>query len=110
MKTKKTLKRLNKVVAVLSNIIDQLPGSNKDLGGVLDSAKTSVVQATKMVASQTSNTASKSKSPANTGKAEAGRLSAAGRKKISLAAKKRWATAKRKGVNPVTGRQLSKTA
>jgi hypothetical protein len=40
-------------------------------------------------------------------KAEAikrGRLTAEGRKKLSLAAKKRWALAKRKGINAITGK------
>ena len=35
MKTKKTLKRLKKVVALLSNVIDQLPGGNDGLGDLL---------------------------------------------------------------------------
>jgi hypothetical protein len=39
MKTKKTLKRLNKVVALLSSVIDKLPDSKSGLGDVLDSAK-----------------------------------------------------------------------
>ena len=110
MKTKKTLKRLNKVAAVLSNIIDQLPGSNEGLGDVLDSAKASVVRAAKMVVSQPSNAASKTKPSTSSGNVAARRLSAAGRKRISLAAKKRWAAAKRKGVSPVTGRPLRRTA
>jgi hypothetical protein len=110
MKTKKTLKRLKKVVALLSNVIDQLPGGNDGLGDLLDSAKASVVQATKKVSAQPSNGAGKSKSPAKAKKAGQGRLSAAGRKRISLALKKRWEAARRKGVSAVTGRRLSKTA
>jgi hypothetical protein len=110
MKTKKTLKRLNKVVALLSNVIDQLPAGNDGLGDLLNSAKANVVQATKTVNSQRSNGAAKSKPPARAEKAKQGRLSAAGRKRISLAAKKRWEEARRKGVSAVTGRRLSKTA
>jgi hypothetical protein len=37
-----------------------------------------------------------------------GQLTAAGRKKLSLAAKKRWALAKRKGINAITGKPLGK--
>jgi hypothetical protein len=37
MKTKKTLKRLKKVVALLSNVIDRLPGSKGGLENLLDS-------------------------------------------------------------------------
>jgi hypothetical protein len=110
MKTKKTLKRLNKVVALLSSVIDQLPGSNDGLGDLLDSAKANVVQATKKVAAPPSNGASKSKPPAKTETVRQGRLSAAGREKISLAAKKRWEAARRKGRSAVTGRRLSKSA
>lgn len=110
MKTKKTLKRLNKVVALLSNVIDQLPSGNDDLADLLNSAKASVLQATKTVNSQPSSGAGNSKLPARTEKAEQGRLSAAGRKRISLAAKKRWKAARRKGVSAITGRRLSKTA
>ena len=113
MKAKKTLKRLNKVVAILSNVIGRLPNKKNGLEGLLDSAKANVVQAKKMVHSQPANGTSKSKSPAkaeNAPKTAASRLSTAGRKKISLAAKKRWETARRKGVNPVTGRRLSETA
>jgi hypothetical protein len=110
MKTKKTLKRLNKVVALLSNVIDQLPGSNDGLGYLLDSAKANVVQATKKASVQPSNGAGKSKPPTKAEKAGPGRLSAAGRKRISLAVKKRWEAARRKGVSAVTERRLSKTA
>jgi hypothetical protein len=110
MKTKKTLKRLNKVVALLSNVIDQLPASSDGLRDLLDSAKANVVLAAKKVTAQASNGASKSKPPAKAETVRQGRLSAAGRKKISLAAKKRWEAARRKGVSAVTGRRLSKTA
>jgi hypothetical protein len=110
MKTKKTLKRLKKVVALLSNVIDRLPGSKGGLENLLDSAKANVVRATKLVHSQPSSDARKRKPPANAEKAGPGRLSAVDRKRISLAAKKQPEMAKRKGVRSVTGRRLSKTA
>ncbi len=112
MKAKKTLKRLDKVVALLSNVIGRLPDSKNGLEDLLGSAKANVVRAKKMVHAQPSNGAGKATPPEKPEKQKAAttRLSAAGRKKISLAAKKRWEAARRKGVNPVTGRRLSKTA
>jgi hypothetical protein len=106
MKTKKTLRRLNKVAALLSDVIDKLPDRKGGLGDVLDSAKANVVRAAKIVHSQPSKGSAKRKAPAN---AE-GRVSAAGKKRISVAATKRSKAVKRKGVNSVSGRRLSKTA
>lgn len=104
MKAKKAIKRLNKVESILSNVIDQFSGSGNGLRHLLDSAKTSIVQAKKTVGRQEPTKAAK-KPPAG-----AGRLSAEGRRNISLAAKKRWAVAKRKGMNAVTGHKLKQTA
>ncbi len=109
MKAKKALKRLNKIEALLSSVIEQFPASNNGFGELLDSAKTAVVRAKKTVNSQ-SPTASARKSAVKPETPQRRRLSADGRKRISLAAKKRWALAKRKGMNAVTGRPLSKTA
>jgi hypothetical protein len=109
MKAKKALKRLNKVEALLSDVIDQFPGSKDRLGHLLDSAKDTVVRAQKTVNSQLSSRTGK-KPPMRAETAQQGRLTPEGRKRISLAAKKRWAMAKRKGMNAVTGRRLSKTA
>jgi hypothetical protein len=39
-----------------------------------------------------------------------GHLTAEGRRKLSLAAKKRWALAKRKGINAITGKSLGKAS
>ncbi len=104
MKVKKAIKRLNKVESILAIVIDQFSESSNGLRALLDSAKTSIVQAKKTVGRQESAKAAK-KPPTG-----ANRLSAAGRRNISLAAKKRWALAKRKGTNAVTGRRLKKTA
>jgi len=109
MKAKKTLKRLNKVEALLSSVIDQCPASKRGLRELLDSAKTSVVRAREAVNSQGGRRAAR-KPPVKAEQAKRGKLSAEGRKRISLAAKKRWTLAKRKGMNAVTGRPLSKTA
>jgi hypothetical protein len=109
MKAKKALKRLNKVEALLSNVIDQCPTSKRGLRELLDSAKTAVVRARDAVNSQVGRRAAR-KPPVKAEQTQRSKLSAEGRKRISLAAKKRWTLAKRKGMNAVTGRPLRKTA
>jgi hypothetical protein len=106
MKAKKALKRLNKVETILSNVIDQFPASARGLRELLDSARASVLRAKGTVNARVARAAKKPPARAQ----ESTRLSAEGRKRISLAAKKRWVQAKRKGMNAVTGRPLSKTA
>ena len=106
MKAKNALKRLNKVETILSDVIDRCPASARGLRGLLDSAKTSVVRAKGVVHARVAA----KKPPARAHESARGGLSAEGRKRISLAAKKRWAASKRKGMNAVTGRPLSKTA
>ena len=108
MKAKKAIKRLSKVELILSNVIDQFSASDNGLRELLDTAKTSVVRARKTVGLQESRAARKP--PATAEKSQRSRLSAEGRRNISVAAKKRWALAKSKGVNAVTGRKLKKTA
>src|SRR5690348_17863604 len=108
MKAKKAIKRLKKVETILSNVIDQLPASARGLRELLDSARASVVRAKGTVNARVARAAKKP--PARAQESTRGGLSAEGRKRISLAAKKRWAQAKRKGMNAVTGRPLSKTA
>src|ERR1700680_1477192 len=101
MKAKKALKKLNKVEALLSNVMEGFPGGKEGLENLLGEAKVSIVKAIKTV---TSTGAGNNGSPARVRKARNGRLSEEGRKRISLAAKKRWAAAKRKGVTAVPGR------
>src|ERR1700680_3638343 len=102
MKRKKALKRLDKVETLLSNVMNQFPGSKDGLRSLLDSAKATVVRAMKIVKSQPPNGAGKKMPVGKAKKARPGRLSAEGKKRISLAAKERWATAKRKGVDVPT--------
>jgi hypothetical protein len=114
MKVKKAVKRLTKVGLLLSKVRRQLPRSKDGLGEILDSAKKAVDRAMQAVNSQLSSSAAKNgvakKPPAKAGTARQGRLTEEGRKRISRAAKRRWAMAKRKGVSAATGRPLSKTA
>ena len=109
MKAKKAVKRLGKVETLLSNVIDQYAKSVDNVRELLDSAKASVVRAMEAVSVKPSTVAPK-KPPVKAQETKRRGLSAEGRKKLSIAAKKRWAIAKRKGVSAVTGRPLSKTA
>ena len=109
MKAKKALKRLNKIEELLSDVIGQYPRSTDGLGELLDSAKAAVARAKTTVHSRVAPRVAK-KQPGRAAAENQRRLTAEGRMKISLAAKKRWAVAKRKGMNAVTGRPLSKSA
>jgi len=109
MKIRKALKRLNKVETLLSGVIDGLPKGSNGLGDLLATARNSVIEA-KRAATTEQPKESKKKPPVRAQAAKPSRLSAEGRQKISAAAKKRWANAKRKGVNPVTGTRLKQTA
>src|SRR5215472_14442958 len=93
MKLRKALKRLNKVETVLSNILVGLPETSDGLGDLLTSARETVLRAQKKVSFQLSNSGPK-KPPARAQASQPRRLSAEGRRRISLAAKKRWAAAR----------------
>ena len=108
MKSKKALKRLNKVESMLSRVIDSCPASARGLRELLDSAKASVGRAMEVVNARVAQAARRP--PARSSPESRQGLSAAGRKRISLAAKKRWAIAKRKGVHAVTGQRLNRRA
>jgi hypothetical protein len=108
MKARKALKRLTKVESLLSGIIDGVADQSNGLGDLLASAKESVLRAQKELTD--GSAADGRKPPAKATAQSSNRLTAEGRKKISLAAKKRWATAKRKGINPITGNRIKKSA
>jgi hypothetical protein len=94
MKAKKALKKLKRVETLLSNVIDQYAANERGVRELLDFAKASVVRAKARVKSQSAPRIAK-KSHMKTKKNKHGHLTAEGRKRISLAAKKRWALAKR---------------
>jgi hypothetical protein len=108
MKAKKAAKRLKKIETVLAGIIDDYSADKPVLRELLDSARGSIAQAKAKLTPRVSRTSAK-KPVAKSATAKPG-LSAEGRKKLSLAAKKRWARAKRKGVHALTGRPLRRTA
>jgi hypothetical protein len=99
MKAKKALKRLNKVEVLLSQVIDQFSAGSASFGELLGSAKAAIVRAQKVVNSQLSARTGK-KPPLRPQTAQPGGLTAEGQKNV----------VKRKGMNAVTGRRLSKTA
>ena len=107
MKAKKAVKRLNRVEALLSNVIDGFAAGERAVKELLGSAKAAVVRARESV---NGKAAPAEKKPPVRARSAKSRITAEGRKKLSLAAKKRWAAAKRKGVSAVTGRPLAKTA
>jgi hypothetical protein len=109
MKAKKALKRLGKAEAILSNVIEQYAGQTS-VRDLLGTAKASVERAKAVMDSASASGSTRKKPPAKADKPRRSGLTAEGRRKLSVAAKKRWAVAKRKGVNAVTGRALSKIA
>jgi hypothetical protein len=108
MKAKKAVKRLTRVETLLSNVIDGFTAGERAVKELLDNAKAAVIRARETVTVKAAPVVTK-KPPVSARRAKS-RISAEGRKKLSLAAKKRWAVAKRKGVSAVTGRPLAKTA
>jgi hypothetical protein len=109
MKAKKARKRLDKAETILSDVIEQYT-AQANVRELLGTAKATVARAKAAVNSSAASAKSGKKPPLRADKSRRGGLTAEGRKKLSLAAKKRWAIARRKGVNAVTGRPLSKTA
>lgn len=108
MKAKKALKRLTRVETLLTDVIDQYTGSRRDVRELLDDAKASVVRAKKTVNVKPSARSGK-EPPVKPGNSKS-QITTEGRKKLSSAAIKQSAVAKRKGIGAVTGRSLSKTA
>ena len=99
MKAKKALKGSNKVEVLLSQVIDQFSAGSASLGELLGSAKAAVVRAQKAVNPQLSARTGK-KPPQKPQTVQPSEIAAEGPKNV----------AKRKGMNAVTGRRLSKTA
>jgi hypothetical protein len=93
MKARKAIKKLGKVQDLLTEVLDQYNGAETSRA-FLDSAKAAVAQAKTAIDSQQSATPA-GKAAAAPEKPKQNRLSAAGRKRISMAAKKRWAEARK---------------
>jgi hypothetical protein len=105
MKTKKAVKRLDKVVAILSDIIKQYAPTERHVRDLLGAAKASVDRAKTAVSSPASKTAPKAPATAKrvvANKAKQGGPKATARKKLPAPAKKKLRTpARRKGVRAV---------
>jgi hypothetical protein len=93
MKAKKALKRLRRVEELLSIVIDQFAANERSVRELLDSAKASVIHARARIISQSAPVTAK-KPQTKAEQTRRSHLTAEGRKRISLAAKKRWALAK----------------
>ena len=105
MKAKKAIKKLNKIESSLAAVIEQYSPSEPQFQELLATAKTALAQAKATV-----NPDGVAKKPPVKAKSAKRRgITAEGRKRLSLAAKKRWAAAKRKGVSAVTGRPQRRT-
>ena len=94
MKAKKALKRLRNVEALLSIVIDQFAANECSVRVMLDSAKASVIRAKARINSL-SAARSLTKPQMMAKQSKHSHLTSEGRRRISLAAKKRWAAAKR---------------
>lgn len=94
MKAKKAIKRLHRVETLLEAVIDQFDAPTQDVHDLLDAARTSVTSATQALAAIPAK-----KPPAKADHTQASRISDSARKRLSVAAKKRWADAKRKGLS-----------
>ena len=95
MKAKKALKRLIRVEALLSNVLKQYAASDHRVRELLDSAKASVVSAKKTMSLRVSPGPAK-KLPAQAANRKQRHFTPAGRKRLSIATKKRWAEYHRK--------------
>ncbi len=109
MKARKALKRLSKVEALLSGVLEQYSDVERGARELLENATSLVARVKKTINLQPAATI-ENQALTKTEKPARSRLTAEGRKKISNAAKKRWADARRKGVHAVTGRRLKRTA
>ena len=99
MKVKKALKRLNKIETLLSDVIGGLPKDLNGSGGILKSAKESVLEAKLELESKSSGSATKN-APSNAGASRVRHVTAAARRKISVGARRRGVAVKRNDMNP----------
>jgi len=102
MKAKKAAKRLNKAKVLLSSVIDQYAAENSAAGtrDLLNAAVSNIAQAQAAMKGAATPPAAQPAKVRAVGEVAAKRerkISEEGRRRLSLAARKRWAAAKRKG-------------
>ncbi len=90
MKVKKVIKKLRRAKDLLSTVVGQYTGNKNAISELIDAASLNIKRAEALVASH--------RSPVLSRKRAVRRFTEEGRKRLSLAAKKRWAKAKRKGL------------
>ena len=103
MKAKKAIKRLRKAHLLLSSVVKQYTESRFPVRDLSDAAATIDRVKTLMEANESSSSTAKATTRRQTGRGSTKRrilrrLTEQGRQKLSLAAKERWAAAKRKGM------------
>ena len=103
MKAKKAIKRLRKAQLLLSSVVEQYTGSGfpmRDLSDAADSIdRARAFMEANGASSSTAKAANRSQKGRDSTKRRTIRgLTEKGRQKLSLAAKERWAAAKRKGM------------
>jgi hypothetical protein len=94
MKAKRAIKRLHRAEALLRSVIDRYDAGTGELHDLLDAARSDMASASQTLAALPTK---KGSTKAN--RTQARKLSNSARKLPSVAAKKRWAAAKRKGMN-----------
>lgn len=99
MKVKKAAKRLSRVEALLSAVLDGYATEIAEVRGPLETATAAVKRARSAIDNQSSTTAQASAASGHAAPAQRG-LTAQGTKKTASAKKKQIATAKRKGSQP----------
>ena len=102
MKAKKAVKRLNKARPLLSSVIEKSVAGTRDL---LRAAVSNIDQAQVSIKGTATLPAARTPKAGEVGEVTGKRgtkLSEEGRRRLSLAAKKRWAAAKRKGARTLS--------
>lgn len=94
MKSKKVIKRLSRVVTLLSDVLSEYPAIEKQVRELLSAARASIVGARKFIDQQVSAGAAVKSVKSKT--AQQSRLTAAGKSKSPLASKAKTAPAKPK--------------
>lgn len=97
MKSRKAIKRLRRIETLLKTVIDQYDGSNPEVHHLLDGARSGITSATQMLAAPPAG-----KPAPKADRPQSRTLSGAARKRLSVATKKRWADAKRKGLTTLS--------
>jgi len=104
MKTKKAIKRLKRAQSFVSKLVEQYGGAEPSIRELLDAARGNLSSAQKLIQGNETvrSTPKAGDRSARSRRAKRG-FSDAARKKLSVAAKKRWAAAKRRGAKSLAG-------